>query len=61
MLEPAEGVDWFIGSEPSGDRAEPGRYHLVVNGTPTEKGHFGHKGTLSYRIEVHEWVSVAEG
>ncbi len=61
MLEPTDGLAWFTSSEPSGDRTEPDRYHLVVDGTPVEKGHFGHRGTLSYRIEVHEWVSVNEG
>ncbi len=59
-LEPDDGVGWFLGLNPPPDRDGYRRFHVVIDGTPIEKGHYGHRGMLTYRIVVHDWLSVAE-
>ena len=38
----------------------PLRFRVVADVTPLERGSFGHRGTLKWRLRVDRWVDVVE-
>ena len=64
QLVPAPGVPAspleFLGRElPTDWRRHPGlRFEVLAVAMPVEHGHFGHMGTLHWRLRVDEWLDV---
>jgi hypothetical protein len=47
-------------NRPKDWRHHPGMsFDVVADVTPLESGHFGHRGTLHWRLRVDRWVSVS--
>lgn len=52
-------IDHVGGRLPDNWRQNPGlRFEVVVDLTPLESGHFGHRGWLTWRVRVDDWLDV---
>jgi hypothetical protein len=64
MLLPAEGIAQSPFEAAGIAESDDWRHHrgvefdVTINATPIERGNFGHRGTLHWKLRVDDWIDV---